>query len=375
MDDSQPDDEKRAYRHLIAVMDSDRAHWNALGEKLKFYYELLILQSASTDAFETVHTHKPELILVSPKVSPKGPIDAIQKLKEREPDLPIIFVAETEDPELIKDAMRCGAKDVVLNSEDRPVLIDKITKILVSNNKKKWETLPEQSKTALKESSSIFAAISDVLITGETIEFEDIKDNCGSLVEVVESGDFTEIMDGVKMHDDYTYAHSMRVGTLLTMLGHAAGFSKNDLLIMSTGGLLHDVGKMKIPHEVLNKPGKLTEEEFEIMKSHVPKTVDYLESCGNIPKGVMIIAEQHHEKLDGTGYPYGLKASELNELARMSSVVDVFSALTDRRVYKPEMPSDKAMRIMEEEMCSGHLDPHYVKLFKVLLQEKGVLSS
>ncbi|MGH1398865.1 MAG: HD domain-containing phosphohydrolase [Alphaproteobacteria bacterium] len=359
-------------KRLIAIMESNGEHWRELGAALTSYYDIIIQQNASVESFETLHIRQPALIIAGPEIKPKNSIDAVQKIRKQEPHIPILFIAENAEDEKIKDAEAAGVAGILAKPYMRSDLIAKITEILNTNVEKEWEILPAPQRSALQNSSSIFSAISDVLITGATIDFEDIKDNCSSLVDVVESGDFKDILDGVKMHDDYTYAHSMRVATLLTMLGHAAGFSKNDQLIMSSGGLLHDVGKMKIPHEILNKPGRLTEEEFEQMKSHVPETVDYLKSSGGIPKGVMIIAEQHHEKIDGTGYPYGLKGAELNELARMSAVVDVFSALTDRRVYKEPMESNKAMTIMKEEMI-GHLDQHFVKLFEAVLRDTGVL--
>ena len=92
----------------------------------------------------------------------------------------------------------------------------------------------------------------------------------------------------------------------------------------------------------------------------------------NLPSAVFIIAEQHHEKIDGTGYPNGLKGKDLNELARMAAVVDVFSALTDRRVYKEPMPVAKAMQIMTDEMTS-HLDQKYVKMFRSILIDAKLL--
>ena len=102
------------------------------------------------------------------------------------------------------------------------------------------------------------------------------------------------------------------------------------------------------------------------MKSHVPETVKFLCSNKDIPKAVLDIASQHHEKINGTGYPNGLKGSELNELARMASIVDVFSALTDRRVYKPPMEPEKAIKIMTEEMTT-HLDQNFLRLFQAML--------
>ena len=108
------------------------------------------------------------------------------------------------------------------------------------------------------------------------------------------------------------------------------------------------------------------------MKSHVPETIKYLKASGDIPKAVFIIAEQHHEKLNGMGYPNGLKGSQLNQLARMSAVVDVFSALTDRRVYKEPMEAEKAIKIMEDEM-TDHLDQRLVKMFKGMLGDAEIL--
>ena len=156
------------------------------------------------------------------------------------------------------------------------------------------------------------------------------------------------------------------MATLLSLFGSAAGVKGDELLTLASGGLLHDAGKMSIPHDVLNKPGKLDEAEFIVMKSHVPETIKFL--CGNpeIPKAVLDIASQHHEKINGTGYPNGLKGSELNELARMASIVDVFSALTDRRVYKPPMEPEKAIKIMTEEMTT-HLDQNFLRLFQAML--------
>ncbi len=157
----------------------------------------------------------------------------------------------------------------------------------------------------------------------------------------------------------------MRVATLLSLFGAAIGIKGEEHMTLTAGGLLHDVGKMVIPHEVLNKAGKLDEAEFVVMKSHVTHTLDYLEKTQTLPSGVIIIAGQHHEKLDGTGYPFGLKGAELNQLGRMASIIDVFSALTDRRVYKPPMEPEKAFSIMGN--MQGHLDQTLLLVFKEML--------
>jgi HD-GYP domain-containing protein (c-di-GMP phosphodiesterase class II) len=176
---------------------------------------------------------------------------------------------------------------------------------------------------------------------------------------------------GVRGHDNYTYAHSLRVATLLSLFGGNIGLSTDDQSMLATGGLLHDLGKLQIPIRILNKSGRLTKEEFLAMQRHVPATLSLLENCPDLPKGVFIMAGQHHERLDGTGYPNGLKGNQLNQLARMISIVDVFTALTDRRVYKQPMLPEKALAIMSNEM-TAHLDMQLLAFFRHMLLDAAV---
>jgi len=220
-------------------------------------------------------------------------------------------------------------------------------------------------RSALKKTVTLFNDISDLIDTGEPVPYENVKTSCAPLVTAICSGTFKEMLKGVRGHDNYSYVHSLRVATFLSLFGHTIGIRGDDLATLSTGGLLHDVGKMSIPHDVLNKPGKLSDEEWHVMRSHVTNTVEYLEANPEIPKGVITIASQHHEKLDGTGYPNGIKGKDLNELARMASIVDIFSALTDRRIYKEPMAPEKAMMIMSE--MTDELDQAFLALFREML--------
>lgn len=360
-------------KRLIAIVDSNNAHRPKACAALMSFYDL-IDYGDTHEAFRELKKNPPALILITSQLNPDGPIKFIEAIREDEvlKQTPVIYIADAETDEYIEETKKAGASGHLTKPYPRSVLVQTISEALNANVEKSWETLEETPKSALKNSVAVFRDIADVLMTGETVAFTDVKDNCQSLVEAVENNNFKAILSGVKDHDDYTYAHSMRVATMLTLLGHAAGFKNNEQLLLSSGGLLHDVGKMKIPHNILNKPGRLDEAEFKIMKSHVKETVDYLDHVGNIPRAVFIIAEQHHEKIDGTGYPYGLKGKELNELARMAAVVDVFSALTDRRVYKPAMPSSKAMKIMTEEM-TNHLDQKYVQMFRGILGDADLM--
>ncbi|MCB1650911.1 MAG: HD domain-containing protein [Alphaproteobacteria bacterium] len=358
---------------LIAIIDSNAPHREKVHKALVNYYDIQELGN-STGALQAIQESMPELILVSGGLKPMHAVDFIRCVRadERLKALPIVYIAESETDTNTQRAKEAGADATITRPYPFSVLLRGVSAQINAGVERAWEALPSVQRDALKNGIVVFNNIADALMSGEPTSFTSVKDNCRPLVQAIENNDFKSILDGVRHHDDYTYAHSMRVATMLSLLGHAAGFKNDEQLLLASGGLLHDVGKMKISHTILNKPGRLTDEEFEIMKSHVPETVEYLKMAGDIPKAVFIIAEQHHEKLDGTGYPHGLKGKELNELARMAAVVDVFSALTDRRVYKPPMEAEKALEIMSEEMTQ-HLDQNYVKMFEGILGDADLL--
>ncbi len=241
-------------------------------------------------------------------------------------------------------------------------LIETISDLISQSAEKAWEALPEVQQKPLKLTVEEYQSISTAIENGEPIDYGTAAESCTPLVDAVNQAAHHDLLASVQSHHNYTYVHSMRVATLLTLFGHGIGMSDDDLLILSTGGLLHDVGKLVTPPEILGKPGKLTDEEWPLMQDHVVQSGVLLEGGDDVRKGARIIAEQHHEKIDGTGYPKGLKGAELNELARMSAICDIFGALTDERSYKPAFPTEKAFAILES-MTTG-IDQNLLALFK-----------
>ncbi|OAN52411.1 two-component system response regulator [Paramagnetospirillum marisnigri] len=357
---------------LIAVIDSHDASRQQVTQALMSLYRV----NAYADSERAIHGLRaapPAVILVDEQVPPKGGSAFISHLKH-EPALaaiPTVITGKRDEAVLAEMAKQCGAVGSLPKPFRRSALIKTVTALINRNVEADWDNLPEIQRQALKGTVEVFNNISDFIAAGEPVPFGSVKEACAPLIDAVAKNDFKGILNGVREHDNYSYAHSMRVATLLSLFGHTLGLPKEDQLVLASGGLLHDAGKISIPHEVLNKPGRLTEEEFTVMKSHVTETIKFLDVAHDIPKPVMIIAAQHHEKLDGTGYPNGLKGGALNDLARMASIVDVFSALTDRRVYKPPMPAEKALDIMTHEM-DHHLDQHFLALFKTMLLDAVV---
>ena len=358
----------------IAVIDTNAAFRKEVAQALISLYSVVEFSDINQAVDEMRH-NPPAVILVDEKIVPGGGYRFIARLKH-EPTLaaiPTVITLSAEALKMGEDFRKNGADGALTKPFRRSVLIKTITALVNKNVEAGWEKLPERDRTTLKGTVEAFNNISDYIAAGEQVPFNSIQDACAPLVDAVAKNDFKGILNGVKQHDNYSYVHSLRVATLLSLFGHTLGLSSDDQLMLASGGLLHDAGKISIPHEVLNKPGKLTEPEFEVMKSHVTETIKFLNLTPDMPKPVIIIGAQHHEKLDGRGYPYGLKGAELNDLARMASIVDVFSALTDRRVYKPPMEAEVALDIMTNQM-SNHLDQHFVAMFKTMLMDAVIES-
>ncbi|KPC53053.1 HD-GYP domain-containing protein [Amantichitinum ursilacus] len=175
------------------------------------------------------------------------------------------------------------------------------------------------------------------------------------------SGALTALLQ-IKTADEYTFLHSVAVCALMVSFTRSVGFDSSVVQLAGMGGLLHDTGKMKIPSEVLNKPGRLTEAEFELIKQHPRLGWDVLKDVPEIPDIALDITLHHHERFGGGGYPHGLQGEQISTLARMAAVVDVYDAITSNRCYHVGLAPTEALRRMWE-WTPSHLDPKLVQAF------------
>lgn len=166
----------------------------------------------------------------------------------------------------------------------------------------------------------------------------------------------------IKNKDEYTYMHSVAVCALMVALARQLGLSKIETMDAGLAGLLHDVGKMMIPDKVLNKPDKLTEEEFTLIKSHPEEGHRLLLEGRNISAVALDVCLHHHEKVEGNGYPRRLKNEQISLFAKMSAVCDVYDAITSDRPYRKGWDPGEALRIMAE-WSAGHFDEIVFRAF------------
>lgn len=361
-----PGDDTQTRLKTIFVVDPLVRHQSDLARALGAQYHVKTFSDVLT-AKAAAKAELPSLIMVAESAPPDGGLAAIQHLKATLGNRATAFIGMTRDS-VSSFAESCRREKIpfLVKPVSNHALFDLITKSISQPIEDRWATLGDNERRALVQTIELFRAIPDQILSGEPVQYDHIKDSCGPLVTAVCNNKLSDVLSGVKGHDNYTYVHSFRIAVFLSHFGHELGLRGDDLLTLSTGGLIHDLGKVAIPHQVLNKPGKLTDDEWTVMKTHVDRGLEVIDCIEDVPRGVVTIAAQHHEKMDGTGYPRGLKAAELNELARMSAIVDVFGALTDERIYKPPHPPDKALAIMRD-MGPNHLDQHLLGLFQEML--------
>lgn len=179
---------------------------------------------------------------------------------------------------------------------------------------------------------------------------------------IIENADASMWLTHLKNRDEYTAIHSVNVCVLSITFGRAIGLDKNQLNDLGLGALLHDMGKMCVPLEILNKPGKLTNEEFEIMKSHPLQGFKLLERNKDLSFEVLDIVKSHHERLNGSGYPGGLKDENINYFTKIVSITDVYDAITSDRVYHDGMTPHEALKKMYE-WAPGNFDDELMQAF------------
>lgn len=195
-----------------------------------------------------------------------------------------------------------------------------------------------------------------------------LKCNKAGLKQLLLMGILFALAKALEARDDNTSSHSLNVTRYSMILGQHLGLDEEELRALSQGALMHDLGKIGIPDDILKKPGDLDEEEFEIIKKHPMMTSEILDSL-ETSNQFAAIARSHHERWDGDGYPDGLNGENIPLLARIVSIADAWDAMTSNRVYRDAMSENIALDIFEREKDSGQWDPYLVDKFITLIRQ------
>jgi putative nucleotidyltransferase with HDIG domain len=206
-----------------------------------------------------------------------------------------------------------------------------------------------KAKEIKQEAKKTVKTLMEDMRLGKPIELEKADHVVGEMVDSIFRNENALMSLGrIKKTDEYTFYHSVSVSVLMIAFAKHLGLDVDVIKKIGTGGLLHDVGKMKVPLEILNKPGRLTDDEFAQMKKHAELSREILEKNPDIDEISIHIAAQHHERYDGSGYPDGLKGDEIHIYGQMAAIVDVYDAISSDRCYHKGMLPSEALRKLYE---------------------------
>ncbi len=220
-----------------------------------------------------------------------------------------------------------------------------------------------RAKQVHSEANLIVRGILNDVRLGQQVHVEKVEPVVEKVTEsILRNAGALLSLSRIKNKDNYTFMHSVSVGALMVTFCKAMGMSKEVIHHAGIGGMLHDIGKMKIPDNILNKPGRLTDDEFKVMKCHVVESKQILTQTDGITETAVMVAAQHHERHDGSGYPEGLKGEAISQLGQMAAIVDVYDAITSDRCYHKGMtPTDALRKIFE--WSKFHFNPVLVQAF------------
>ena len=223
--------------------------------------------------------------------------------------------------------------------------------------------IDNQAVTIINDGSRVLAHLFNQMNESEKINLTLVHRWSEALVEFMRV-DHNELHRIVVLRnkESYLIRHSISVATLLVIFAKHLGLDVKTLKELATGGLIHDVGKTKVDDSILNKPGKLSGSEFEVIKGHQIHAIDIIDHVSDIGQISKDVCLMHHEKLDGSGYPKGLTAESINLYGRMISIVDIYDALVSERVYKEGMSTQEAFKVLTE-LSGDKLDPYLVHQF------------
>ncbi|MBO8155581.1 MAG: response regulator [Bacillaceae bacterium] len=287
------------------------------------------------DAMKTFEEVKPDLILQDLAMPHINGFELLKMFREKESIIPIIVLTSEQDPESKYNALSLGANDFLRKPFDKAELLARIHNNLAIRHQHK---------------------ILEQKVAERTKELQETQ------IEVIH-----RLIKASEYRDSDTGDHIIRMSILCEELAKAVGFSDREAQILRYASTMHDVGKIGIPDDILLKPGKLSDEEFRVMKEHTLIGAEILkESRSRLLQMAENIVLTHHERWDGSGYPNGLKGEEIPLEGRITAICDVFDALTSSRPYKEPWPLDKVIAEIENQK-GKHFDPDVADKFLDIL--------
>ena len=314
---------------LVLVVDDEPAISRLLRTVLEADGHQVVVAADGEQALDRVAEARPDLIILDLDMPQMGGFEVCRRLKAA-PDtrlLPVLVLTGT------------GAADARLRA---------------------WELGADEFLSKPFQTLEVAARCRSLLRQKELV---DALDSAESVVFA--------LARAIEVKSPYTHGHTVRVTRFALALAGRLGFGEADLENLRRGAVLHDIGKISTPDAVLDKPGRLTPAEYEVVRRHPADGARIVEPLRSA-RGVVPLIRWHHERLDGTGYPDGLSGDAIPPLVRVLAVADVYDALASDRPYRPAMSHEECRAVMTADAAGGGLDPELVRVFFATVLDSGV---
>ena len=271
-----------------------------------------------------------------------------------------IFLIDRKERLSVVQAYALGATHVLANSVNQVQLLAKLfdgeVAVIASD-----QTMPTGRQAASAGAASIAAMFSAVM-SGSSIDVTDAKNAGNRIAESIAENGLSDWLTTVRRHHEGTYQHCLLVTGIAVDFGLSLGVAKGDIERLYSAAMFHDIGKAKIPLAVLDKPGRLDDQERALIQTHPAAGYEVLKGVIGISPEILDAVRHHHEYLDGSGYPDALCSESITDLVRILTISDIFAALIEDRSYKPAMPRDEAYEILRG--MNGKLERPLVEAFR-----------
>lgn len=345
----------------IIIVDDEQMITNTLSTliELMLGYEVYTFNNPSDVLKSEVVNHDHVDMIISDFLMPgMNGLELLSALKEKQPHIVTVLLTGYSDKEsAIKSINDLGLYYYLEKPWDNNELI-KIVKNGI--DKATLETALQQKVVVIEKKNQEISRLYELLRRDFNREMDNVLELILSLSNVIEA------------KDSYTDGHTRRVADLAIALGKKLNVTDEALRNIEIGAIIHDIGKVATPEVILNKPGKLSFDEFEIMKQHAEAGANIIRPITTLSACVPLVLS-HHEKLDGSGYPYGLKADAIDLSTRIISISDIFDALYTDRPYRRALPYETVQGILNEDVNNGKLDPVVIKALYEL-NDQGVIA-
>ena len=319
-------------------------------------------------AYEALACGRCELALVAMALPGLSGLEALRRLDGLALGRrPLVIAAGAEDDVRLQVVRTRGLADMLLPLPCADgVLLRAVWALLDRAVERRWAQLPPLPKSMVRTSRGLLGAAGSAVAGGGTIPAEQARLAGRQVVEALCARLMGEVLDDLRRHHDYTFAHSFRVASHLATFALATGMRRDDAELLAQAGLLHDIGKTAIPVGILDKPGPLDSGEWGVIQRHPQIAAEVLQRTDGLPAHLIRIALRHHERLDGSGYPNGLTGTEIDEPSLLCAIADVHTALTDRRAYRSPVEEEAAFARMRP-LAGRHLEPGLLRRYEAVM--------